>query len=65
MLLSLKYFFFPLVYLFVVLAVLGDHVPEQTYSVVDTAAVLLLDEVMNPALAGLLWGGVGFRVHGR
>ncbi len=51
-------------YLLVVLAVLGDHVPEHADSVIDAAAILLLDQVVHLALAGLLWG-VGVRAEGR
>lgn len=48
-------------YLLAVLAVFGDNVPEHADTVVDAAAVLLLDEVVHLALAGFLLGGVGVR----
>ena len=51
-----------LTHLLVVLAMLRDHLPEQTDPIVDAAPILLLDEVVDLTLAWLLWrvgGGAG------
>ena len=37
----------------VILGVFRDHIPQQTYPIVDAGAILLLDQVVNLLLVGL------------